>query len=281
MGQGATSGPVVAVAAASILLLRDGPDGLEVLMMERHQAMGFAAGAMVFPGGKIDPGDVRPGTPGTDDLQRFRQGAMRELFEEAGILLAADADGEPVDPAHAGALAMRHRDKVVRQPARFAAMLDAENLHATADDLVHYAHWITPEPVPRRFDTHFFAAPAPPGQVAVSDGREAVHMAWLNPGQALDMGARGEKMLMFPTRLNLERLSRSDNMDAALTAARESAVVTVMPKPLIEDDVMYLTIPPEAGYGPVKIRRDEIPEAATGDPGPAAPPPPGKPANPD
>lgn len=243
-------------------------------MMERHAAMGFAGGAMVFPGGKIDASDAAPAlsararlAAADSALQDFQLGALRELFEEAGILLAVNGDGELVDPGRAAELAARHREDVLRDPASFAAMLQAEGLYLAAAGLVHYAHWITPEPVPRRFDTHFFAVAAPPGQEAVSDGREAVQMAWLRPQAALEMGASGETLLMFPTKLNLQRLAHSRTVQEALAAARQSSVVTVMPKPLVEDGVVYLTIPAAAGYGEIKIRRDDIPEAATGNPG--------------
>lgn len=242
-------------------------------MMERHAAMGFAAGAMVFPGGKIDASDgaaalvARGNLSGAPDLNAFRLGALRELFEEAGILLAVDAEGDAVEPARAAALTALHRQDVLENPPAFAALLAAEDLYLAAGDLVHFAHWITPEPVPRRFDTHFFAARAPGGQGAVCDGREAVNMSWLSPAVALSMGASGDHMLMFPTKLNLERLARFRTVDEALTVAASSPVVTVMPQPLVEDGEEYLTIPPDAGYGEVKIRRADIPEAADGNPG--------------
>ncbi len=277
MSQPQIAAPVTPLPAASILLLRDGPDGLEVLMMERHAAMGFAAGAMVFPGGKIDASDEAPALiargnhsgnlSGSLDLSAFRLGALRELFEEAGILLGVDAEGEAVDPTRAAELAALHREDVLGNPPAFAAMLGTEDLYLAAGDLVHFAHWITPQPVPRRFDTHFFVTRAPAGQGAVSDGQEAVSMSWLRPAVALEMAVSGEHMLMFPTKLNLGRLARSCTVDEALTVAASSPVVTVMPTPIVEDGEIYLTIPPEAGYGEVKIRRADIPEAAGGNPG--------------
>lgn len=268
-----TNTPVTPLPAASIMLLRDGPNSLEVLMMERHGAMGFAAGAMVFPGGKIAASDsetaltarVQPaetGEPGNPGFLNFRLGAMRELFEEAGILLASDAAGIAADPDRAGDMAARHRDEVERDPPVFAHMLDAGELYLDVDGLVHFAHWTTPEAAPKRFDTHFFAVRAPAGQQAVSDQQEAVQMAWLRPGDVLEMAKRGETILMFPTRLNLERLAASDDVDGALAAARDSKVVQVMPKPLIEDGEVYLTIPPDAGYGEVKVALRDVPEAA-------------------
>lgn len=283
MPRAASDVPVTALAAASILLLRDGPAGsgsLEVLMMERHGAMGFAAGAMVFPGGKISASDSAPALSGrmgeagagAAELQPFRLGAMRELFEEAGILLAGDASGQAIDPGRAGELAARHRDQVVRDPAAFAAMLEAGGLYLAPSELVHFAHWITPEAAPRRFDTHFFATRAPAGQEAVSDQQEAVNMAWLRPRDVLDMGGDGRTMLMFPTRLNLKRLAPCGTTDEALAAAREARVVAIMPKPLFEDGEIYLTIPPDAGYGVVKVRRADIPEAAGANFGPSGKP---------
>lgn len=266
-----TDYPVPALPAASLLLLRDGEGGLEVLMMERHGRMGFAAGALVFPGGKIDPSDrtdalaarAHPVGPDSDarELMPFSLGAMRELFEEAGILLATDGAGEAVESSRAAALAKQHRNDVMQNPEGFAAMLEAEELYLS-DGLVHFAHWITPEPVPKRFDTQFFAVRAPEGQQAVQDGHEAVEVEWMRPGDALEAGASGKKLVMFPTRLNLERLLPAETVYEALKAAREARVVTVMPRPLIEDGELYMTIPPDAGYGEVKIHRDNIPEVS-------------------
>ena len=282
MGERESQTPVTPVPAASIMLLRDAADGLEILMMERHGAMGFAAGALVFPGGKVDASDSAPALAGRvrasqkDEpeaaLLPFRLAALRELFEEAGVLLAVDASGQMIDPARAAALAAEQRENILRNPAGFADLLEAEDLYLAVEDLVYYAHWITPEPVPKRFDTYFFAARAPAGQQAVSDGQEAVQMGWTAPKAVLELGASGTKMVMFPTQLNLQRLMPSGTVEAALAAASKARVVTVMPKPIIEDGEVFLTIPPDAGYGDIKVRREDVPEVAGRNPGLAGKP---------
>src|SRR5215472_11930509 len=157
--------PVTPVPAATLLLVRDGPEGIEVLLTTRHAAAGFAAGAAVFPGGKLDADDHasasadRAGDP-------FRIAAIRETFEESGILLARRGLGDAM--LSGAALA----ELVARDPSPpdFAAFIERGALTLATDQLVPFAHWITPVDQPKRYDTRFFLAPAPPGQMAQHDG---------------------------------------------------------------------------------------------------------------
>ena len=160
--------------AATVLLLRDGAGGIEVFMQVRHQDMKFASGALVFPGGRVDPEDhelatnaeLSPATAGLDPLAgALRVAAIRETFEESGVLLAR--------PRGEAALVSAERLRGLSAGAHgFAQMLTDEGLTLAADLLVHFAHWITPVHNPRRFDTHFFALATPFDQVGAHDGTD-------------------------------------------------------------------------------------------------------------
>ncbi|MCU0944014.1 MAG: NUDIX domain-containing protein [Rubritepida sp.] len=223
------SEPVTPRPAATLLLLRDGRAGLEVLMVARTREVDFAAGALVFPGGRVEAEDAALAPPG-DPLGTFRIAAIRESWEECGLLLAA--------PGAAAA------------PGPFGTHLAERGLRPAHEALVHFAHWITPAHSPKRFDTHFFLAPAPEGQQAVHDGREAVEALWLPPAAALAEAEAGRRTLVFATRMNLQRLAAHDSVAAALAACSRAPVVTVTPEPVTHaDGQVFLRIPEAAGYG--------------------------------
>jgi 8-oxo-dGTP pyrophosphatase MutT (NUDIX family) len=235
--------PVTPVPAATLLLMRDGPAGIEVLLTTRHGAAGFAAGATVFPGGKVDAGDRTRG----GDALRFA--GIRETFEECGILLARRAgDGAMLSAA---ALA----ELLARQPSLtdFGAFIDRAGLTPATDLLVPFAHWITPVDQPKRFDTHFFLAPAPPHQVARQDGHEAIVVHWLTAEGAIAAARRGEIKLVLPTRLNLLKLGRSNSVAEALEAARRSEIVTVQPDLVETAEGPAFRIPATADYGVTEV----------------------------
>src|SRR5258708_1990408 len=157
----ATPKPVTPRLAATLLLLRDGSDGLEVLMISRHEEAGFAAGALVFPGGKVDPVDAAlvahcPAFGLDPAALVLRIAAIRETFEECGILLARNA-GTLLSAERLATLLARH----VTTDAGFATLVAAAGLELATDDLVPYAHWITPADRPQPFATHFLLAPHP------------------------------------------------------------------------------------------------------------------------
>ena len=239
--------------ASTILLLRDGAAGLEVFMVVRHHQIDFASGALVFPGGSLDPEDAAlaadavrgAAVDGLDVAARaFRVAAIRETFEECGVLLARPRGSAAlVDGARCA--------RLVAGAARrtFADMLADEDLVLALDLLTPYAHWITPPVVPKRFDTHFFLAAAPPDQLAMHDGGESVDSVWINPGQALREQEAGNYTIIFPTRLNLRMLDASTSVADALAAARARKIVTVLPELTKLGDERALRIPLEAGYG--------------------------------
>ncbi len=232
--------PVAPRPAASILLLRDGPAGLETFMVVRHHQIDFASGALVFPGGRMEAADAEIVAAPADPLAPFKVAAIREAFEECGVLLAR-AEGEDgfVPAARAAAL---------DRAAPFADLMAREELAPALDALVPFAHWITPDFVPKRFDTHFFLAVAPADQALVHDGREAVDSVWISPRQALAEHGRRFKLL-FPTHRNLWKLAAHADAASALAAARSTPVVTVQPERVTVDGGPGLRIPAEAGYG--------------------------------
>ncbi len=228
--------------AATVLLIRD-RSGLEVLMVERNEQAYFAS-ALVFPGGIVEADDSNEGwldqTDGHAGLttaeRALRIAAYRELFEETGVLLTGPqvADTERVAAPENAAF----RDLVKGKGAR----LDLAAMHP-------FAHWITPESSPKRYDTHFRLCGLDTDLTAVSDGLETVSVEWLRPKDALDLGRAGERKLLFPTRLNLEMLNASASVDDAIAAVGKREIVTVTPRMERRPEGMFLTVPIDAGYG--------------------------------
>ena len=244
--------PVVPAPAATLVLLRDrAAGGFEVLLMQRHHASKFAAGDFVFPGGKLEsddnPDDAVQWCTGLDLAGAARTlgleqapatalaywvGAIRETFEEAGVLLATTADGAPVRlPA---ARIADYRRAIQADNRAFWSMIKTEKLRLATDRLVYFAHWITPDGLPLRFDTRFFAAPMPEGQEAVGDDHEMISLRWLAPREALDAHARGELSLRNPTVRNLMLLD-GVSASAALDRLRGREVMTIRPKVVFDE----------------------------------------------
>jgi 8-oxo-dGTP pyrophosphatase MutT (NUDIX family) len=246
--------------AATILLLRNGPDGMEVFMVVRHHAIDFAAGALVFPGGRVEDADHElaaqpldcPNLDGVDPAaMAFRVAAIRETFEECGILLARPRGSDRlIDAATLQRLDEQHRAALNAGSIGFDTVMESEGLVPAPDLLVHFAHWITPVNQPKRYDTHFFLAEAPPEHLAVHDGYEAVESIWITPNQALADAEAGRFKLVFVTAKNLEKLARSHTVQDAIGTARAATVVTVQPKGTkLEGNKRLLRIPVEADYG--------------------------------
>jgi 8-oxo-dGTP pyrophosphatase MutT (NUDIX family) len=243
-----------AVPAATILLLRDGADGLEVFMVRRHHEIEFAAGALVFPGGKASSEDFDPGLAERTDgafgldgeMRAFAAAAIREAFEEAGVLLARDEmTGKLVSEARLAELDA-WRERIENGEISLLDMVRRERLRLACDQLVHFAHWVTPRHMPRRYDTHFFVARAPAGHLGQHCGRESVDSLWLRPQDAL--ADRKQLRIMFPTRLNLMKLTEAKTVDEALSRACAEPPVNV--EPWIEEtpDGKRLRIREDAGY---------------------------------
>lgn len=224
--------------AATIMLVADRPD-LHVLLLRRRAGSAFVGGMYVFPGGGVDPADADSGSEaqcrGLSDAQAsarlgLEQGglaywvaAIRETFEEAGVLLAVHEDGGHA-PDLAGDERAAHYAKLRREVDEErigiveagrdeGLLLDVERIH-------YAAHWITPEGPPRRYDTRFFVAALPEGQVAAHDDREAVHSEWLRPAEALASYRAGERTMLPPTYGMLRVLEQFDSAEQAVQAAK-------------------------------------------------------------
>lgn len=241
--------------AAGLILLRDAPQ-LEVLMTERHQSMGFAGGALVFPGGKIDAADRDPAWADYCDGWSSIEGdwraaavaALREAFEEAGVLLARAQDGRDLGEPDIERLRLQWRGPLAQSNDAFLPMMRAEGLKLSLEWLSPFAHWIAPPGLHRRFDTRFFAARCPGGQVAAADGGEATEAVWLRPAEALAQAQAGRRRLIFPTKRKLELLTLTDDAASALRKARERKVEPIMPAVEMRDGEAWLAIPGHLGY---------------------------------
>jgi 8-oxo-dGTP pyrophosphatase MutT (NUDIX family) len=262
--------PAVAKDAASIMLLRDAPDGggLEVLMVRRHANSDFAADMYVYPGGMVEESDCEEGMAalceglGRDEalsivadapsaaraLGLFVAG-IRETFEETGILLAREATGEFVSCRGKRAA----RFAFLREAARdesisFAEMVAGEGLKLAADSLRYFAHWITPEVSPIRFDTHFFLAPAPPCQEALHDDLEITGHVWITPAAALAGSEEGTFPMLPPTAINLMALNHFTSAEEALSSSTGEEITAILPRLSFEDGKLRLLLPDDPGY---------------------------------
>jgi 8-oxo-dGTP pyrophosphatase MutT (NUDIX family) len=242
--------------AATILLLRDDPE-FQVLMVKRHHQIDFASGALVFPGGKTHAGDADPawedrtlGWGGSLPQKRpLRIAAIREAYEEAGILLARHEDGAPF---RGDERAEKAREEIAADRRHFLDLITELDLYLDLEALRVFARWITPPLTPKRFDTWFYVADAPADQLALCDGWETVDAEWIAPAEAIRLGEAGERTVIFPTRMNLKLLAEASSAEDAITRARARELVTVEPKITERPGGRVLVLPPNAGYGAVE-----------------------------
>jgi 8-oxo-dGTP pyrophosphatase MutT (NUDIX family) len=263
--------------AATVVLLREVDGRLETLMMRRGAGLSFMAGMWVFPGGRMEPADQSPRSLGRilPDAREFALGqlrttqgatldaastagfyiaACREAFEEAGVLLACDASGEPCGAATAQRLGSQ-RNEVTANAEAFMRMLEAEDLFLDTRQLVYWSHWITPSVEPKRFDTRFFVAPMPKGQTVSADLSELTEHVWLEPATAAGALERGEIRLVPPTLLTLEDLAechaQRGSLEAMLAAESGRDTPPVMPRIELAADAVRVVMPWDPGYGQV------------------------------
>jgi 8-oxo-dGTP pyrophosphatase MutT (NUDIX family) len=256
--------PVPARPAATVIILRDAPGGIEVFMVERLREIEFASGALVFPGGKVDAEDsgaawaelAAQAPPAPDGS--FFVAAGRETFEEAGLMLARRRGTEKiVDSDTAHRLVEAHRGRLLDRETTFADIVRSEGLVLAVDLMVPFAHWITPERVPKRFDTHFLLVAAPIAQLGAHDGGESADGLWITPQQALSDAQAGTRTLVFATRMNLSKLARYRTVAETVEATRSQPVVTVTPRMKGTAEGRWLQIPAEADYGVTEVFVEE------------------------
>lgn len=244
--------PAVPKPAATVILLRDGGSGLEILILRKASGKHFASGALVFPGGKATDEDAAfTGHIGEDrnEFTTLKIAAIREMYEECGIALARNPDDAALLDADA---VEAHR--AAHPDAPILEMAAAVPLGLATDRLVRFAHWITPPGRPKRFDTHFFVAAAPAGQTRPAvDGYEIVEAQWYRPRDLLDDVHAGRVKLVLPTMMNVMKLSEADSAAAAIELARARTIIPVIPKRTETPDGERLAIPEEAGYGMTEI----------------------------
>ena len=223
----------------------------------------------------MDPGDhaelTRAHCGGDGDLDdaalTLRVTAIRETFEECGVLLARRRSERKTSGVPAGLISSeqvaqierRHRAALLAAEVTMAKLAEAEGLELACDLLVPFAHWITPKGPPKRFDTHFFLTAAPRDHVALHDGEESVDSLWTTVEDAREAERSGDRTIVFPTMMNLRKLGRSTRVRDALEAARSAPVVTVEPRIVRGDDgKAVLHLPKEAGYDVVEAPLDSI-----------------------
>ncbi len=269
--------PVTPLPAATVILLRDGPVSPEVLMLQRHARSEFLPDTYVFPGGRVEEADFeladRVGSlSGASAAERLGGGrtprealafvvaAIRETFEESGILLARRrGEHALVDAATADSLA-HHRLGMQEGATSFREIVLAGDLELAGDGLAAHAHWITPEMVPQRFDTLFFTAVAPQGQLAAHDGVEATDHVWIRPDDALLRARAGKLRIIFPTLANLETLLGFRTASEVLESSRKRPLVPVLPRMVERNGERVLVIPEDAGYA-TSFERMPVPPA--------------------
>lgn len=264
--------------AATVLLLRDTPAGLETLLLRRHAQMANMAGVYVFPGGKLDAADSEPASTALLDqpTELLREGlgeagidaataaglhvaALREALEECGLLLA-----EPTD-ASAGLDAPRAR-AMLREGQPFAQVLAALGLRLATQRLAPWSRWITPlAPAmgTRRFDTRFFVAQAPEGQTALHDNEETTESVWVAPRAALEQYREGRIDLAPPQIMSLAHLARHARVRDVLDAARRQRPPTILPEAYEQDGARTICYPGDplhsvrerAMPGPTRLRQ--------------------------
>lgn len=256
--------------AATVMLVRNGLDGLEVFMLQRTLSAAFARGQYVFPGGKVDDADhgeaFEPICDGLDDATASERmglesgglawlvAAIRECFEEAGVLLARRRGEDHV--VRFGEETVAERFNVARHAIhdgeRSLADLCAEEDLLLLTDRIHLVdHWVTPVGERRRFDTRFFVAAAPEDQQPLHDDKETIASLWARPGDALDLWQAGELQMFPPTVASLRFLLPHDDVDTAVAAAAAVGIPPVITPRIVVDDAGRITgvrRPGDPGY---------------------------------
>jgi 8-oxo-dGTP pyrophosphatase MutT (NUDIX family) len=264
--------PAIPLDAATVILVRDStqPPHYKVFLMRRHRRQDFMAGAFVFPGGRLDKGDCDPGLascahgvsaiiarerlqepeiPAETALGLFFA-AVREMFEESGVLLAYDSTGHLISLGEgetAGRFA-EYRLKLHERQLSLKQLAQTEQIRYGLDRLIPYSHWITPEVESKRFNTRFFLAHHPPGQIPSHDTIEMTQSLWLTPAAALESHKTGEILLMPPTLKTLEELSAYHSTHELFSAAASHRIDTILPEAFVTEDGFGVKLPHDPEY---------------------------------
>jgi len=250
--------PSSPIPSSTIVIARNNQlgTGIEIFMVVRHHQIDFASGALVFPGGKVSESDfdadLRKQTNADskpDETQLpLMIAAIREAFEESGILFARPTESSSLVTNEIAEKLEPYRAQLEKNHCGMAEFIRKENLNLALDELHHFAHWVTPDMAPKRFDTHFYLARAPEGHLGSHDGQESVDSIWISPQQALSDADEGKLKVIFPTRMNLMRLAQYASVEEAIAATIQQEVVKVMPWTEQKEAGAMLCIPENAGY---------------------------------
>jgi 8-oxo-dGTP pyrophosphatase MutT (NUDIX family) len=242
-----------------VLVLRDAADGPEVFMVRRHEGVGSFRGAHVFPGGRVDERDLA-NESWADGVERATRqlpslsddeaigyfvAAARELFEEAGVLLARDRSGQYVS-LHGSSDRERfsqYRQDVHGHRLSFGEVFEREGLRLALDALTLYAHWVTPPVEGKRFDTRFFVARLPPGQTPAHDETETTESCWITAGAAIRAGDERQMQIPPPTWVTLREIGPFRSVGEIVAAALTRTVVRREPRLVHEGDTRVLLMP--------------------------------------
>jgi 8-oxo-dGTP pyrophosphatase MutT (NUDIX family) len=257
--------PVVARDAATVVLARDAGSALEVLLLERHRASPMSPGAFAFPGGRVEPSDAAPDAAGAcggltpaaaarllPDVRPperaigFWVAALREVFEETGLLLASDGTGTAA--VLDAAVAVEARRRCRSDSVTFGAILRERGWTLATDRMAYWAHWITPEERPVRYDTRFFVAAAFADGTPVPDGVEIVGFRWLGAEAALATHGAGELTLPTPTREILRSIAPYSSVAALLEAAPRREIRTVRPRIVVSEGRERILLPDDPAW---------------------------------
>ncbi len=257
--------------SATVILTKESNQGpFKVFLMRRHRNQDFMGGAFVFPGGKLDEGDCDPdlalytnGFTGADALRRLQApelaeekalglffAALRETFEECGVLLAYQAPGKLIDLGEgerAGRFA-GYRLQIHDHSLSLKDLAEKERLSFALDLLTPYAHWVTPDIESKRFSTRFFLARQPPEQIPFHDTIEMTKSQWLSPAEALERQRAGKLLLMPPTLKTLEELNEFHSLEDLFEAARSRRIHTILPEAFMTEDGFGVRLPHDPQY---------------------------------
>lgn len=255
--------------ASTVVLMRPTDEAFEVFLVRRHDNIAFMGGAHVFPGGRVDEGDYlerpeqwcdgvgratgRLHTRPPAEAVAFYVAALRELFEEAGVLLARDASRRFISiPDSARPRFDAQRSDLVAGRITLRDVAEREGVRLALDALALFAHWVTPEIETRRFDTHFFAAAAPPGQDAAHDQQESTDGVWMPPAAATARCLRGDVALPPPTWTTLRALARFTDVHEAWRWAESQTVPRIQPRVNeLADGSREILLPGHAGFAAI------------------------------
>ena len=263
--------------AATVILVRQAlDDSWEIFLARRHRHQSFMAGAFVFPGGQLENSDGDPELCGlladdfhpqallqnnslTEDAARgFFVAAIRETFEEAGILLAGDSCGNFISLQQEEVIARfsGYRRDLNSHQLSFQEIIHRENLFLFPNALIPYSHWITPESAAKRFDTYFFLARLPRGQEAVSDCAELTELLWVSPQNALQMHFSGKISLMPPTLKTITELAKFSSIEELLAAAKTRIIYPILP----QEFAAGVKLPHDPEYDLLQYKRPANPD---------------------